>query len=126
VSQALLLIAAITGTFFWKFFMGKRSAVLIYALTFSCLDWILGLPSDAAQVLGLPEDVPEEVLQVQVDETAYSRMDGGLRSTSEYTQEQKRLQVKPENVPARISPNIKQLIDLLRIRKAILDLIPFR
>jgi hypothetical protein len=30
-----------------------------------------------------------------------------------------------KNVPARISPDVKQLIDLLRIRKAILDLIPF-
>ncbi len=108
--------------------MGKRSKVLRWTLTVGVgLCWVgVARTVDAAQAATVSEDIPEEVLQVQVNEGAYSRVDGAARSASDYTLEQKQLQIMPENVPARIAPEVKQLIDLLRIRKAILDLIPFR
>lgn len=71
------------------------------------------------------EDVPEEVLQIQVIEQSNAQIDGGPRNAHAYALEQQRLRVKPEDVPARLAPQIKQTIDLLRIRKVIKSLLPF-
>jgi hypothetical protein len=93
----------------------------------SNLSLVLGANAQLSPTQSLPpnEDVPEEVLQIQVIEQSNSQMDGGARSAQDYASEQKQLRVKAEDVPARIAPEIKQTIDLLRIRKVIKSLLPF-
>jgi hypothetical protein len=108
--------------------MVKCSYSLLLVLAIGSNLWlILGAnpPSIGAQPIPPNEDVPEEILQIQVIEQSNSPVDGGSRIATDYALEQKQLRVKPEDVPARIAPQIKQTIDLLRIRKVIKSLLPF-
>jgi hypothetical protein len=88
---------------------------------------VLGANAQLSPTQSLPpnKDVPEEVIQIQVIEQSNSQMNGGARSAQDYASEQKQLRVKAEDVSARIAPEIKQTIDLLRIRKVIKSLLPF-
>jgi hypothetical protein len=108
--------------------MVKSSYGLLFFLVIGSNLWvILGVNPllIAAQPIPPNEDVPEEVLQIQVIEQSNSPVDGGSRLATEYAFEQRQLWVKPEDVPARLAPQIKQTIDLLRIRKVIKSLLPF-
>lgn len=72
-----------------------------------------------------PADVPEEVIQLSVIENAYSQLDGKAQSASEQALERRQLRIAPEEVPARLSPRVKQTVMLLRLRKLIKSVIPF-
>ena len=70
-------------------------------------------------------DIPEEVLQISIFETTQSSLDGHSQTAAERSIEQGRLRIKPENVPARLSPKVLETLELLRLRKLIKSVFPF-
>lgn len=72
-----------------------------------------------------PEEVPEEVLQIQVGVEANSVLTGQVQAVDVYAQEQQRLQIKGEAVPPRLAPSIYRAVELLRLRKILKGLLPF-
>jgi hypothetical protein len=77
-------------------------------------------PASAQQ----PEDIPEEMLQTSITERAFSQLDGRAQTAREEASEQRQLRVAPEDVPARLAPEVQQVVVLLRIRKLLKSLIP--
>jgi hypothetical protein len=71
------------------------------------------------------EEVPEEVLQIQVGVEANSVLTGQEQTVDVYAQEQQLLQIKAEAVPPRLSPSIYRAVELLRLRKILKGLLPF-
>ncbi|WP_315791533.1 hypothetical protein [Fischerella sp. JS2] len=69
-----------------------------------------------------PEDIPEEILRTEIILAARSPIDGKPLSAADYAQLQAQLQQAP---PPKLSPNIRENIFLLRLRKALLQLFPF-
>ncbi|NWF62249.1 MAG: hypothetical protein HXY43_24110 [Fischerella sp.] len=69
-----------------------------------------------------PEDTPEEILRTEIITAARSPIDGKPLTAAEYAQLQAQLQQAP---PPKLSPNIRQNIFLLNLRKALLQLFPF-
>jgi hypothetical protein len=70
-------------------------------------------------------DIPEEMLQVSITEQqARSQIDGRIQTSREQASEQAYLRVAPEDVPARLAPQVQQVVVLLRIRKLLKSLIP--
>lgn len=74
--------------------------------------------------LALPpqEEVPEEVLRTEVITEARSPVDGRPLSAADYAELQTQLREAP---PPELPPNVRQLIFLLSIRKAIYSFFPF-
>ena len=72
------------------------------------------------------EDVPEEVLRAEIYTDARSPIDGKLLSAAEYTELLETLRsldkIPPENL---VSPEIRQVVDLLKLRKFLRQFIPF-
>ncbi|MGB8702787.1 MAG: hypothetical protein WCD18_25510 [Thermosynechococcaceae cyanobacterium] len=91
----------------------------VVALVYGCSGFA------SAQTLPPSEDIPEEVLQTQAIESARSRLDGQAQSPHTYAQEQQHLRVMPEDVPARLAPEVYQTIFLLRLQKLMKGLLPF-
>jgi hypothetical protein len=77
-------------------------------------------PASAQQ----PADIPEEMLQTSITERAFSQLDGRAQTAREKASEQRQLRVAPEDVPARLAPEVQQVVVLLRIRKLLKSLIP--
>jgi hypothetical protein len=73
----------------------------------------------------VPEEVPEEVLQIQVGVEANSGLTGQVQAVDVYAQEQQLLQIKAEAVPPRLAPSIYRTMELLRLRKILKGLLPF-
>jgi hypothetical protein len=73
----------------------------------------------------VPEEVPEEVLQIQVGVEANSVLTGQGQAVDVYAQEQQLLQIKVEAVPPRLAPSIYRAVELLRLRKILKGLLPF-
>jgi hypothetical protein len=73
----------------------------------------------------VPEEVPEEVLQIQVGVEANSGLTGQVQAVDVYAQEQQLLQIKGEAVPPRLAPSIYRTMELLRLRKILKGLLPF-
>jgi hypothetical protein len=71
-----------------------------------------------------PADIPEEMLQVSITERAHSQLDGRAQTSTEQASEQRQLRVAPEDVPARLAPEVQQTVVLLRIRKLLKSFIP--
>ncbi len=103
---------------------------------FSCpqrMPWVMALASislGSATAVGaypLPPaaDIPEEILQTQILAEPRSNLDGTVTTTTDYTLEQSQLRVKPEDVPARLAPEVHRLVFLLRLRQAIRSVLPF-
>jgi hypothetical protein len=69
-----------------------------------------------------PEDIPEEILRTEIILAARSPIDGKPLSAADYAQLQAQLQQAP---PPKLSPKIRENIFLLRLRKALLQLLPF-
>jgi hypothetical protein len=69
-------------------------------------------------------DIPEETLQVSITERAHSQIDGRIQASREQAFEQAHLRVAPEDVPARLAPQVQRVVVLLRIRKLLKSLIP--
>ena len=119
--------------------MGKTAASSHQPLLL-CL-WFLGLvfctgasilagqaAAYAGTVTGIsavPEEVPEEVLQIQVGVEANSGLTGQAQAVDVYAQEQRQLRVKAAEVPSRLAPSIYRAVELLRLRKILKGLLPF-
>jgi hypothetical protein len=116
--------------------MGKTAASSLQPLLL-CL-WSLGLAFCAGtSILGgqvayagtgvsaVAEEVPEEVLQIQVGAEANSGLTGQVQAVDVYAQEQQLLQIKAAEVPPRLAPSIYRTLELLRLRKILKGLLPF-
>ncbi len=75
------------------------------------------------KVLALQQDQPEEILRTEVILDGRSPIDGKPLSAQEYIIIQDK--IAQNDVEAEIKPEIKELIFLLRLRKAFKNLIPF-
>ncbi|MUH01732.1 glutathione S-transferase [Scytonema sp. UIC 10036] len=75
-------------------------------------------------VVALPpkQDIPEEILRMEIITAARSPIDGSLVSAAEYAQLQTRLSVNP---PPKLDPKIREQVFLLRIRRFLLQIFPF-
>jgi hypothetical protein len=69
-------------------------------------------------------DIPEEMLQTSITERAFSPLNGQAQTAREEAAEQRQLRVAPEDVPARLAPEVQQVVVLLRIRKLLKSLVP--
>ncbi|GAB1540040.1 hypothetical protein NUACC21_27090 [Scytonema sp. NUACC21] len=68
------------------------------------------------------EDIPEEILRMEIITAARSPIDGKPLSAAEYAKLQAQLSVIP---PPKLDPKIREQVFLLRIRKFLLQLFPF-
>jgi len=97
-----------------------RSTGLAVGLVFTSIISI-SLPG-----LALPpaEDVPEEVLRTEIITEARSPIDGEWLTAAEYAELEAELQRNPELYNS-ISPQIREIIFLLQVRRAIRTIAPF-
>lgn len=79
--------------------------------------------SSKAFALPPPEDIPEEILRTEIILEGRSPVDGKPLSASEY-EELKAELAQSSNEP-QINSDIKELIFLLQLRKALKTIIPF-
>lgn len=74
----------------------------------------------------LQEDTPEEVLRAEIYTDARSPIDGKQLSAAEYTELMEKLgsldSIPPEDL---VSPKVREVIDLLKLRKFLRQFIPF-
>ena len=74
----------------------------------------------------LVEDVPEEVLRAEIYTDARSPIDGKQLSAAEYTELMEKLRsldhIPPEDL---VSPKVREVIGLLKLRKFLKQFIPF-
>lgn len=98
-----------------SFGLSLNSAVMI-GLTLCLIRPVEGLPP--------PSDIPEEVLRTEVFTEARSPLDGEPLTAAEYAELQAALQSTQAAQPE-ISPKIRRLIALLRLRKVIRSVFPF-
>jgi hypothetical protein len=81
--------------------------------------------SGRPQFSPMSEDVPEEVLQIQVGVEANSALTGQTQGVEAHAQEQQQLQVGAAEVPPKLSPSIYRAVELLRLRQVLKSLLPF-
>jgi hypothetical protein len=84
----------------------------------------VGTASPPALAQQQSADIPEEMLQVSITERAHSQIDGRAQTSTEQVSEQRQLRVAPEDVPARLAPEVQRAVVLLRIRKLLKSFIP--
>ncbi|WP_211167730.1 hypothetical protein [Pseudanabaena yagii] len=74
----------------------------------------------------LQEDTPEEVLRAEIYTDARSPIDGKQLSAAEYTELMEKMRsldsIPPEDL---VSPKVREVIDLLKLRKFLRQFIPF-
>ena len=72
------------------------------------------------------EDTPEEVLRTEIYTDARSPIDGTQLSAAEYAELMEKLR-SLDNIPAEdlVSPKVREVIDLLKLRKFLRQFIPF-
>lgn len=85
---------------------------------------LLSLPM-VLPVLPPPDDVPEEVLRAEIYTSARSPIDGRPLSAQEYLEELH--QLAQDTVPPEyyVSQELRELIELLKLRRTLRRLIPF-
>ena len=81
----------------------------------SLLCGLLIVTTQSAVCLPPPEEVPEEVLRTEIITEARSPLDGKPLTAAEYAQ--LKAQLAERSSPPQVSPNIRQLIFLLRLRQ---------
>jgi type VI protein secretion system component VasK len=77
-----------------------------------------------ALALPPPEDQPEEVLRTEVITEARSPVDGKPLTAREYAELQAREEAARENL-ASVSPEVRRVINLLRLRRTVRTFFPF-
>lgn len=83
---------------------------------FLSLLWgLILVTTQSAVCLPPPEEVPEEVLRTEIITEARSPLDGKPLTAAEYAQ--LKAQLAERSSPPQVSPNIRQLIFLLRLRQ---------
>ncbi|MEI6330218.1 MAG: hypothetical protein ACOYN8_04500 [Pseudanabaena sp.] len=72
------------------------------------------------------EDIPEEVLRAEIYTDARSPIDGKLLTATEYVELMEKLRsldsIPPEDL---VSPKVREVVELLRLRKLLRQFIPF-
>jgi hypothetical protein len=92
-------------------------------LQFTALLWGASLGLEAMAVPP-PEDTPEEVLrQEEIITEARSPIDGRPLSASEYAELQE--QIQAENRTPQLSPQVREIIFLLQVRRTLRLVVPF-
>ncbi|MGG6297481.1 hypothetical protein ACQ4M4_24055 [Leptolyngbya sp. AN02str] len=71
-----------------------------------------------------PEDIPEEVLRTQIILEGRSPIDGEALTAQEYAEQQAAIQVVL-NAPGELSPEVREVIFLLSLRKGLRIFFPF-
>ncbi|HEY9611473.1 hypothetical protein [Allocoleopsis sp.] len=69
------------------------------------------------------EDMPEEVLRTEIITEARSPIDGKPLTAAEYAQ--LKAQLEERTLPPQVSPKIRRLIFLLRLRQLFRTIVPF-
>ncbi|PZO61379.1 MAG: hypothetical protein DCF15_00260 [Phormidesmis priestleyi] len=84
------------------------------------------IPDDQLQNLAVPEpdDIPEELLRIEIITEARSPLTGEPLSAAEYAQLLESIQNTPAD-GSLISSEIRQLIQLLQIRRTLRPVLPF-
>jgi hypothetical protein len=94
---------------------------------------IIGITCLSAELLAQTEsaastqpDIPEEVLRAEIYTDARSPIDGSLLTAAEYVELMEKLRslddIPPENF---VSPRIREVINSLRLRKFLRQIVPF-
>ncbi len=106
-----------------------RKRNLAIAAVISCQMAILSFPNQVFaenKISSLQEDTPEEVLRAEIYTDARSPIDGRQLSAAEYTELMEKMRsldsIPPEDL---VSPKVREVIDLLRLRKFLRQFIPF-
>jgi hypothetical protein len=74
----------------------------------------------------IPDDIPEEVLRAEIYTEARSPVDGRLLSAREYLELQEQLgKLDGQTAAALVSPKLRDLIELLKLRRTLRQFIPF-
>ncbi|MBE9195694.1 hypothetical protein IQ217_17245 [Synechocystis salina LEGE 00031] len=86
---------------------------------------ILPLAPSLAQSPALPppDDIPEEILRTEIILEGRSPLDGEPLTATEYTELMEALAENPN--PPQLSPRIRHLVFLLRVRKFFRTFLPF-
>jgi hypothetical protein len=77
----------------------------------------LGISSKSARALPPPEEIPEEILRVEILTEARSPLNGEPLSAAEYAELRARLAER--GFPPEVAPNLRQLIFMLELRRLI-------
>ncbi|MBD2178285.1 hypothetical protein H6F42_15310 [Pseudanabaena sp. FACHB-1998] len=90
---------------------------------------LASLPNEGFAETGvgyLQDEVPEEVLRAEIYTDARSPIDGQQLSAAEYTELMENLR-SLDNIPPEdlVSPKIREVVDLLKLRKFLRQFIPF-
>ncbi|MEO1403018.1 MAG: hypothetical protein AAFV72_17460 [Cyanobacteria bacterium J06635_1] len=95
---------------------------------FRLAGWLLltiGMTGQASAQIQLPpeEDIPEEILRTEIIFEARSPLDGAPISPEAYAELEAQLQAPPETTTIR--SDIRSIILLLQVRRAIKPILPF-
>ena len=90
---------------------------------FGVLMELMPISIQSAQALPPPEETPEEVLRTEIITEARSPIDGKPISAADYAELQAQLQQR--QVTPSLSPQVRQNISLLRLRRLIRTVLPF-
>ncbi len=82
---------------------------------------LMPLPADA---LPSPEDTPEEILRTEVITEARSPIDGTPMTAAEYAELEAQIQDASQH-PPEVAQKYRDLVTLLRLRRAIRSVFPF-
>ncbi len=85
------------------------------------IDWVFSALLATCVPAGEP---PEEVLRTEIYTHARSPLDGRKLTAAEYVLLQESLREELSNSEATLSPHLRHLIQLLRVRKMLQDLTP--
>ncbi|MDJ0737214.1 MAG: hypothetical protein QNJ47_24640 [Nostocaceae cyanobacterium] len=100
----------------------KLTGFVLLTITSSILVVLSSHSVSLVMALAPPEDTPEEVLRTQIITAARSPIDGKLLTAAEYAKMQTKLQTSPT---PKLSPQVRQNVFLIRLRKLVLQLFPF-
>ena len=90
---------------------------------FGVLMELMPINIQSAQELPPPEETPEQVLRTEIITEARSPVDGKPISAPDYAELQAQLQQR--QVTPSLSPQVRQNISLLRLRRLIRTVLPF-
>ncbi len=110
-------MSAITGTMMINRIVWQRIAIA------GVLSPLTVLHAGLAVALPPPEDIPEEVLRTQIILDARSPIDGKPMTPTEYAEWQA-MQRDLNELPPTVSPGVKNLVRLLRLRRFIKRVVP--
>jgi hypothetical protein len=103
--------------------MQKTKEIGIWVSLFLGASW-LGASIAPALALPPPEDKPEEVQRTEIITEARSPLDGKPLTAAEYAELQTQLQARRQTTST-LSPGLRRLITLIRLRQGIRSVLPF-